>query len=159
MLAHIKKAACKTSKNTIYAADSEVPTDYDGWKACLLQMDYNYHLKKVEGSTTRQIDTRLQAQKMTTPPKTGQTSTYMWEKKMATGTTYRGCGAPMNIDAACTAAKCFRCRQLGHFKCDCPNVPKTREEAMRRLNYYWDTHPTEEKTNSKIKEVKDDTGK
>ncbi len=53
MLAQIKKAACKTSKNTIYAADGEVPTTYKGWKARLLHMDYNYHLKWVEEPTAR----------------------------------------------------------------------------------------------------------
>ncbi len=49
MLAQIKKAARKTSKNMIYAANGEVPNTYDGWKARLLHMDYNYHLKKAEG--------------------------------------------------------------------------------------------------------------
>ncbi len=159
MLTQIKKAAHKTSKNTIYVADGEVPTTYKGWKVCLLCMDYNYRLKWAEGTTAGQTDSKLQAQKMTTPPKVSQTSTYTPEKKMATGTTYGGCGALMDIDAAHAAAKCFQCRQLSHFKCDCPNAPKSREEAMRRLNYYWDMHPTEEKTNSKIEEVKDKTSK
>ncbi|PBK88194.1 hypothetical protein ARMGADRAFT_1084845 [Armillaria gallica] len=51
MLHQIKKAACQTSKNTIYSADGEMPTDYDGWKAHLLQIDYNWHLKQEEGTT------------------------------------------------------------------------------------------------------------
>ncbi len=42
MLTQIKKAACKMSKNTIYSADGEVPTTYEGWKARLLRMDYNW---------------------------------------------------------------------------------------------------------------------
>ncbi len=50
MLTQIKKAAHKTSKNTIYMADGEVPTIYDRWKAHLLHMDYNYCLKKAEGT-------------------------------------------------------------------------------------------------------------
>ncbi len=107
MLAQIKKATHETSKNTIYMADSEVPTNYDGWKAHLLWMDYNYHLKKAEGSTTGQVDTRPQTQKTTTPPKAGQMSTYMLEKKTATGTTYGGRGAPMDVDVAQAIAKCF----------------------------------------------------
>ncbi len=45
MIAQIKKAAQETSKNTIYSADGEVPTTYEGWKACLLHMDYNWHHK------------------------------------------------------------------------------------------------------------------
>ncbi len=54
-----------------------------------------------------QINSKLQAQKMTMPQKNGQASTYMPEKKTAIGTTYRGCGAPMDIDTAKAAAKCF----------------------------------------------------
>lgn len=50
MLAQVKKVACKTSKNTIYTADGDVPTDYNGWKRCLLRIDYNYCLKKAEGT-------------------------------------------------------------------------------------------------------------
>ncbi len=33
MITQIKKAACETSKNTIYTADREVPTSYEIWKA------------------------------------------------------------------------------------------------------------------------------
>ncbi len=50
MLAQIKRATRETSKNTIYSADREVPTTYDGWKAQLLHMDYNYCLKQAEGT-------------------------------------------------------------------------------------------------------------
>ncbi len=71
MLAEIKKATGKTSKNIIYMADGEVPTTYDRWKTRLLCMDYNYCLKKVEETTAGQVDTRPQAQKMTTPQKGG----------------------------------------------------------------------------------------
>ncbi len=160
MLTQIKKAAWETSKNTIYLADREVPTTYQGWKACLLHMDYNYQLKWAEGMMTGQVNTKPQAQKVTTPQKGGQALTYMPEKKTATGTTYGGRWAPMDIEAAQAAAKCFRCGQIGHFKRDCPNAPKSREEAMRRLNYYWDMHPTvEAPTFSTIEEVKEDAGK
>ncbi len=41
------------------------------------------------------------------PQKGGQTSTYTLEKKIATGTTYGGRGALMDIDAAHAVAKCF----------------------------------------------------
>ncbi len=88
MLTQIKKATQETSKNTIYSADGEVPTTYDRWKARLLCMDYNWCLKQVEGTTAGHIDSKLQEQKMTMPQKDGQASTYMLEKKMATGMTY-----------------------------------------------------------------------
>ncbi len=130
MLTQVKKITHKTSKNTIYMADREVPTTYDGWKARLLYMDYNYHLKQAEGIMVGQIGSKLQAQKVTMQQKTGQTPTYMPERKMATGTTYGGHGMLMDINAAWVAARCFQCGQLGHFKCDCPNMPKSREEAM-----------------------------
>ncbi len=107
-----------------------------------------------------QINSRPQVLKTTMPQKGGQTLTYTLKKKMATGTTYGGCGAPMDIDAAKAAAKCFRCSQLSHFKCDCSNAPKSKEEAMHQLNYYWDTHPTvEAPVLATIEEVKDDTRK
>ncbi len=76
-------------------------------------------------------------------------------KKTGTGTTYGGQGALMDIDRMHTKVKCFQCSKLGHFKCDCPDSPKTRKEAMQRLNNYWDRQATQEKlTESKIKEVK-----
>ncbi len=79
---------------------------------------------------------------------------------MATGTTYGGRGVPMDIDAAQATAKCFQCSKLGHFKRDCPDVPKSREEAMRQLNYYWDMHPmVKAPVLSTIKEVKEDAEK
>ncbi len=107
MLTQIKKAAREMSKNTIYSADGEVPTTSEGWKARLLHMDYNWCLKRAEGTTAGRINTKLQAQKVTMPQKGGQTSTSMPEKKTATGTIYGGRGAPMDIDAARAAAKWF----------------------------------------------------
>ncbi len=50
MLHQIKKATHDMSKNTIYSADGEVPTIYEGWKARLLRIDYNWCLKQAEGT-------------------------------------------------------------------------------------------------------------
>ncbi len=77
------------------------------------------------------------------------------EKKMGTGTTYGGQGVPMEVDAVCAKAKCYRCGGIGHFERDCPKSPKTKEEVLRRLNYYWDHIATDEKMDSKVEEVKD----
>ncbi len=41
-IAQIKRAARKTSKNTIYTADGDLSTLYDEWKAHLLRIDYNW---------------------------------------------------------------------------------------------------------------------
>ncbi len=49
MVAQIKRAACKTSKNTIYAGDGDLPVLYDDWKSRLLRIDYNWCLKQAEG--------------------------------------------------------------------------------------------------------------
>ncbi len=49
MVAQIKRAACETSRNTIFAADGDLPVLYDDWKARLLQIDYNWCLKQAEG--------------------------------------------------------------------------------------------------------------
>ncbi len=104
MLAQIKKAACEMSKNTIYSADGEVPTTYNGWKARLLRMDYNWCLKQADG--TGRINSRSQAQKNTTIPK-GVALTSVLTQKTASGTTYGGRGVPMDISAAQAVAKCY----------------------------------------------------
>ncbi len=104
MLAQIKRATQETSKNIIFSADREVPTTYKGWKARLLRMDYNWRLKQAEG--TGRIDSRSQAQKNAIVPK-GVASTSVPTQKTASGTTYRGCRAPMDISTAQAVAKCY----------------------------------------------------
>ncbi len=106
MIAQIKKATRETSKNTIYSADGEVPISYKGWKARLLHMDYNWHLKQAEGTTTGRTDSKSQAPKATTPQKGGQMSNTP-EKKTAMGTTYGGRSMPMDINATKAVAKCY----------------------------------------------------
>ncbi len=59
MVAQIKRAARETSRNTIFAADSDLPVLYDDWKACLLRIDYNWRLKQAE----KEWDERCQRQK------------------------------------------------------------------------------------------------
>ncbi len=152
MVAQIKRAARETSKNTIYAADSDLPVLYDNWKTHLLRIDYNWHLKQAE-STGRSVPTP----KGMAPKGVASTSTPT--QKTASGTTYGGRGEPMDIGAATATTKCYQCGKLSHFKRDCPNVPKTRAEALRRVNTYWDNHPMTEEPLEKIEEVKEDAEK
>ncbi len=42
MIAQIRRATHETSKNTIYAANGDLPTLYNQWKARLLWIDYNW---------------------------------------------------------------------------------------------------------------------
>ncbi len=160
MLTQVKKAARESSKNTIYAANRDVPTKYDDWKKCLLHINYNYHLKRAEGNLTGRTDTKPPGQKTVMSQKGGQAPAAMPEKKTGTSMTYGGRGTLMDIDRKITEGLCFLCGKPGHMKCDCPNRPKMREEAMHRLNAYWDMQPTvEEPTGSKVEEVKDKAGK
>ncbi len=141
MVAQIKRATHETSKHTIYVADGNLPTLYDQWKTHLLWIDYNWRLKQAEGMGWH-VDSKPQMLRSTVPK--GVASTSVSTQKTPSGTTYGGQGAPMDISAAATTAKCYRCGIIGHFKHNCPNAPKTREEALRRFNTYWDHHPTVE---------------
>ncbi len=56
MVAQIKRATRETSKNTIYAADGDLPVLYNDWKTRLLRIDFNWRLKQAE-STGRPVPT------------------------------------------------------------------------------------------------------
>ncbi len=88
----------------------------------------------------------------------GVASTSVPTQKTPSGTTYGGQGVPIDISTAAAMAKCYRCGKIGHFKRNCPNAPKTREEALRRFNTYWDHHPMVEVMTT-VKEVKEDAEK
>ncbi|PBK91055.1 hypothetical protein ARMGADRAFT_1082284 [Armillaria gallica] len=156
MVAQVKKACRSTTKDIIYGTDGDLPTNYQEWKRRILRIDYNWRTRKAEMGRVKVVDWKQQV-KTNIPKMTQQQQhqTSVPERKTGTGTTYGGAGAPMDIGRAQTKAKCFRCGEIGHFKCDCPKGLKTKEEALRRFNFYWDHVATQEKTDSKIEEVKD----
>ncbi len=155
MMAQVKKACRSSTKDIIYASDGDVLITYQEWKKRILRINHNWRTWKAElGGGSKVADWKQQL-KTNTAPKGNQQQTSIPEKKTGTCTLYGDQGAPMDIDAIKNKAKCYQCGEIRHFKWDCPKSPKTKEEALRHLNYYWDHRAMEEKTSSKVEEVKD----
>ncbi len=156
MMAQVKKVCRLTTKDIIYASDGDTPTTYQEWKRWILRIDHNWRTHKVEAKGGVKVaDWKQQAKTNTTSSKGNQSQqASIPERKTGTGTTYGGDGVPMDIDRTSIKAKCYRCGEIRHFKQDCLKSPKTKDEALRRLNYYWDHIATTEKTDSKVEEVK-----
>ncbi len=125
MVTQVKKAACKTSKNTIYAGNGDLPNLYNNWKSRLLRIDYNWHLKQAEG-----IGRTIPTTKAAIPK--GVMTTSVLTQKTPLGTMYGGQGAPMDIGAATATTKCYRCEKLGHFKINCPTSQKLGKKLCVR---------------------------
>ncbi len=156
MMAQVKNACRSSSKDIIYASDGDVPTNYQEWKGCILRIDHNWRTRKAEtGGGPKVADWKQQSKTNTSSKGSQSQHSGVPEKKTGTGTTYGEQDAPMDIDRTRVKVKCYRCGEIGHFKQDCPKSPKTKEEALRRLNYYWDHVAMNEKTDSKVEEVKD----
>ncbi|PBK82712.1 hypothetical protein ARMGADRAFT_1090035 [Armillaria gallica] len=108
MVAQIKKVCQSSSKDTIYASDEDIPATYMEWKRHILQIDYNWRMWKVEaGGGAKVANWKQQAKTNTLVNGNHQQQASALEKKTATGTTYGGQGVPMEINRACTKAKCF----------------------------------------------------
>lgn len=64
MMVQVKKVCRETSKNTIYTGDGMIPATYPQWKSHLLCIDYNWRLKKAEGTAGQRLaDAKTQTQK------------------------------------------------------------------------------------------------
>ncbi len=133
MVTQIKRAACEPVK-TLYMQLTAI------YQPSMINGRLDYYGSTTIGDSSRQkarVGTWLQVTSVENDRAKGSSIDKCTNTEDSVGNHIRRTGVPMDISAATAMIKCYRCRKLGHFKCDCPNAPKTREEALRQLNTYW----------------------